>query len=46
VQPADSHVHVQVIKPSVTHHVKLGQVRGWLELGPTNGSEEAKKNRW
>jgi hypothetical protein len=40
-----STLQVQVLEPSVTHHVSVGQVRRWLELGSTNPNEEAKRKR-
>ena len=40
-----STLQVQVLEPSVTHQVNVGQVRRWLELGSTNPNEEAKRKR-
>jgi hypothetical protein len=40
-----STLQVQVLEPSVTHHVNVGQVQRWLELASSNPNEEAKRKR-
>ena len=40
-----STLQVQVLEPSVTHQVNVGQVRRWRELGSTNPNEEARRKR-
>ena len=46
LQPgAASTMTVQVLEPSVTHQVTVGQVQRWLSLGSSNPSEEAKRKR-
>jgi hypothetical protein len=40
-----SALHVDVLEPTVTHRITVGQLRRWLDLGSSNPMEEAKRKR-